>query len=60
MQKLDVVTKNSSNRSINSPKGGASSVKSSHWRHVKDSLSKLWSPGKSNRISEKLFLFNPA
>ena len=44
MQKSDVVTKNISNCSINSPKGGTSSVKASHCCNVKDSLSDLWSP----------------
>ena len=38
--------KNNSNCSIYiySPKGGTSFVKASHWRHVKDPLSELWSP----------------
>ena len=44
MPKSDVVTKDISNSSMNSPKGGTSSVKASHWRNVKDSLSDLWSP----------------
>ena len=50
MLKSDAVTENISSCTINSPKGGTSSVKESHWCNVKDSLSDLWSPGDVQHI----------
>ena len=49
----DVVTKNISSCSINSPIGGTSSVKASHWCNVKDSLSDLRSPDPHRLIENR-------